>query len=117
MADMHVQARLLCKAWEQHAPTRRDENTTKITGRVMRSKGNARIARPVLSSLATVSIWLTLFAPPALMAMRIPKAWNEEPACAMVRDPEWPFVYSKYRTQKVRDIMTKCMKLLQIRNL
>lgn len=68
---------------------------TKNTGRLAPCpKGNA------LWSVLAAGIWLALSAPSA-MAMRIPKPWNQQPACAMVRDPEWPFVYSKYRTQEV----------------
>lgn len=34
-------------------------------------------------------------------SMRIPRPWSEESACEMVLDPDWPFVYSKYREQEV----------------
>lgn len=34
-------------------------------------------------------------------SMRIPRPWSEESACEMALDPDWPFVYSKYREQEV----------------
>lgn len=39
--------------------------------------------------------------PRRTMAMRIPRPWGEASACERAVDPEWPFVYSKYRGQEV----------------
>ncbi|CAM9450628.1 unnamed protein product [Ascophyllum nodosum] len=37
-----------------------------------------------------------------VLSMRIPRPWRDDfSACEMVRDPNWPFVYSKHRDQKV----------------
>ena len=101
-ASMHLRGRRPRGAWQHYASgSRYDNRTTRNTGRGRRPKSSAgsRAFRPVLSTLAA-GIWLALSTTPAI-AMRIPQPWNEEPACAMVRDPEWPFVYSKYRTQEV----------------
>lgn len=99
MASVHLRGRRPCGAWQQRASARRFGRTTKNTGRLRPlPKGNA------LRSVLAAGICLAL-STPSVMAMRIPKPWNQEPACVMVRDPEWPFVYSKYRTQEVRALV------------
>lgn len=35
------------------------------------------------------------------ISMRIPRPWREESACDMIRNPGWPFTYSKYSKQEV----------------
>lgn len=99
MASVRLRGRRSCGAWRRWASARRFGRTTKNTGCLgPRLKGNA------LRSVLAAGICLALSAPSG-MAMRIPKPWNQEPACTMVRDPEWPFVYSKYRTQEVRALV------------
>lgn len=39
--------------------------------------------------------------PRPAMSMRIPRPWSRESVCERAVDPEWPFVYTKYREQKV----------------
>lgn len=47
-------------------------------------------------------ITLAFAAVPRLtMGMRIPRPWSEDSACERAVDPDWPFVYSKYRGQEV----------------
>lgn len=49
--------------------------------------------------LAVLIVWVPRVT--LVGSMRIPRPWSEESACEMALDPDWPFVYSKYREQEV----------------
>ena len=77
-------------------------------GRKRRRRSNAtndshRCRRkPVVVSGLTFGVALVFTAVPRpVMTMRIPRPWSGESACERPIDPNWPFVYTKYRGQKV----------------
>lgn len=77
-------------------------------GRKRRRRSNANNdthryrRKAVVASGLTFGVALVfIVAPRPAMPMRIPRPWSGESACERAVDPDWPFVYAKYRGQKV----------------